>query len=251
MDIENGYYLAKFHNPVDFERVLSQGPWIAYGQYLTVQPWSIEFNPSQHYPNMVMAWILLPRLPGHMYKKKILWEIRGIIRRVAKLDFNTNNGVRGKFARIAVYVNLGKAFTSQNTINGAAKEKIQRSIQLQPLENLNDKLGSHENRTTKETHTTQKESGPTAEYTTTPTGSPPTSQFQQRPGTMEVQTNDTKQIAGEIYGTQSGANLVSHPSHCFTTDSLLEVAVIPSNGVLDPTKHSAVRFKEAGTLREK
>ncbi|KAK5793166.1 hypothetical protein PVK06_034304 [Gossypium arboreum] len=118
MDIENGYYLAKFHNPVDFERVLSQGPWIAYGQYLTVQPWSIEFNPSQPYPNMVMAWILLPGLPGHMYKKKILWEIRGIIRRVAKLDFNTNNGVRGKFARMAVYVNLGKAFTSQVFVNG-------------------------------------------------------------------------------------------------------------------------------------
>ncbi|MBA0789665.1 hypothetical protein Gotri_026051 [Gossypium trilobum] len=38
--------LAKFQNPGDFERVLSQGPWIVYGQYLTVQPWSIDFNPS-------------------------------------------------------------------------------------------------------------------------------------------------------------------------------------------------------------
>ncbi|MBA0798803.1 hypothetical protein Gohar_009361 [Gossypium harknessii] len=39
-----------FQNFGDFERVLSQGPWIVYGQYLTVQPWSIEFNPSQPYP---------------------------------------------------------------------------------------------------------------------------------------------------------------------------------------------------------
>ncbi|KAH1055068.1 hypothetical protein J1N35_033133 [Gossypium stocksii] len=118
MDIENGYYLAKFRNPGDCEKVLSQGPWIIYGQYLTVQPWSVDFNPLKPYPNMVMAWIRFPRLPGHMYKRKILWEIGGMIGRVAKLDFNTDNGVRGRFARMAVYVNLGEALISQVLING-------------------------------------------------------------------------------------------------------------------------------------
>ncbi|MBA0821748.1 hypothetical protein Goarm_018588 [Gossypium armourianum] len=93
-------------------------PWVVYGQYLIVQPWSIEFNPSQPYPNMVMAWIRLPGLSGHMYKRKILWEIGGMIGRVAKLDFNTDNGVRARFARMVVYVNLGKALISQVLING-------------------------------------------------------------------------------------------------------------------------------------
>ncbi|KAK5802070.1 hypothetical protein PVK06_029651 [Gossypium arboreum] len=37
---------------------------------------------------------------------------------VAKLDFNTYNGVRGRFARMTVYVNLGKALTSKVLING-------------------------------------------------------------------------------------------------------------------------------------
>ncbi|MBA0870833.1 hypothetical protein Goshw_017775 [Gossypium schwendimanii] len=44
MDIENGYYLAKFQDKRDFEKVISQGPWVIYGQYLTVQPWTINFN---------------------------------------------------------------------------------------------------------------------------------------------------------------------------------------------------------------
>ncbi|PPS09996.1 hypothetical protein GOBAR_AA10655 [Gossypium barbadense] len=66
MDIENGYYLTTFQNVEDFERVLSQGPWIVYREYLTVYLWSIEFNLSQPYLNMVMAWIRLPGLPGHM-----------------------------------------------------------------------------------------------------------------------------------------------------------------------------------------
>ncbi|KAH1122954.1 hypothetical protein J1N35_006114 [Gossypium stocksii] len=52
-----------------------------------------------------MAWIRLPGLPRHMYKKKILWEIGGIVG-------------RGRFARMMVYVNLGKALTSKVLING-------------------------------------------------------------------------------------------------------------------------------------
>ncbi|PPR97085.1 hypothetical protein GOBAR_AA23581 [Gossypium barbadense] len=44
MDIENGYFLAKFQSTDDYAKVLSQGPWLIYGQILTVQPWTKEFN---------------------------------------------------------------------------------------------------------------------------------------------------------------------------------------------------------------
>ncbi|KAH1031127.1 hypothetical protein J1N35_043301 [Gossypium stocksii] len=55
MDIENGYYLVRFSNKTDYDRILSQGPWIIFGQYLTVQPWSKNFSPLQPYPNVVLA----------------------------------------------------------------------------------------------------------------------------------------------------------------------------------------------------
>ncbi|MBA0603243.1 hypothetical protein Gorai_003396 [Gossypium raimondii] len=77
MDVENGYFLAKFKNSKAYEK------------------------------------IRLPGLLGHMYKRKILREIRGIIGKVAKLDFNTDNGVRGRFARMIVFVNLDRALISQ------------------------------------------------------------------------------------------------------------------------------------------
>ncbi|KAH1032875.1 hypothetical protein J1N35_045049 [Gossypium stocksii] len=32
MDVENGYFLAKFKNTNDYERVLCQGPWVVFGQ---------------------------------------------------------------------------------------------------------------------------------------------------------------------------------------------------------------------------
>ncbi|KAH1121021.1 hypothetical protein J1N35_004181 [Gossypium stocksii] len=55
----------------------------------------MDFNPAQPYPSIVMEWIRLLGLPRHMYKLQILWEIGGMIRKVAKLDFNMDNDVRG------------------------------------------------------------------------------------------------------------------------------------------------------------
>ncbi|MFQ6657758.1 hypothetical protein Gotur_027300 [Gossypium turneri] len=75
MGIENEYFLVKFQTTEDYDRVLTQGPWIIYGQYLTVQPWTKDFSLSQPYSSVVMAWIRLLGLPGFMYKRKIIEAI--------------------------------------------------------------------------------------------------------------------------------------------------------------------------------
>ncbi|PPS19547.1 hypothetical protein GOBAR_AA01028 [Gossypium barbadense] len=92
----------------DYEKILCQGPWVIYGQYLMVQPWTIDFNPAQSFPSFVMSWICFPGLPSHMYNPKILWEIGAMMGKLVKLDFKTNFGARGRFARMAVSVNLDK-----------------------------------------------------------------------------------------------------------------------------------------------
>ncbi|KAA3469259.1 LINE-1 reverse transcriptase isogeny [Gossypium australe] len=124
MDIENGYYLAKFYSIHDYTKVLAQEPWLVYGQYLTVQPWTKEFSPSQPFPSIVLAWIRLPGLPGYLYKKKILEEIGGLIGKVVQLDLNTDNKTRGRFARMAVYINLDKPLTAQVLVNGK-KQRVE------------------------------------------------------------------------------------------------------------------------------
>lgn len=40
MDIENDYFLVKFHNKIDCDRTLLEGSWIIFGQYLMIQPWT-------------------------------------------------------------------------------------------------------------------------------------------------------------------------------------------------------------------
>ncbi|PPS18718.1 hypothetical protein GOBAR_AA01847 [Gossypium barbadense] len=53
------------------------GPCVIFGHYLTVQPWTIDFNPNLPYPNSVLTWIRFPSLPSHSYKKQFLMEIGG------------------------------------------------------------------------------------------------------------------------------------------------------------------------------
>ncbi|KAH1130538.1 hypothetical protein J1N35_001916 [Gossypium stocksii] len=105
MDTSNGYFLVKFQAMEDYNRVLSQGLWIVYGQYLTVQPWIKHFSPTQPYPR-------------HLYKRKIIEAIGSLIGKVVKLDVQTDNQTRGRFARLAVYINLDQPLISQVFING-------------------------------------------------------------------------------------------------------------------------------------
>lgn len=106
------FFRIKFQRKEDYERVLTQGPWILFGQYLMVQMWTLDFNPFQLFPSVAMAWIRLPGLLGFLNNKKILGEIGRLIGKVAKLDFNTDNRLRGRFARMTVFINLDKPLTS-------------------------------------------------------------------------------------------------------------------------------------------
>lgn len=87
---------------------LSQGPWIIYGQYLTVQPWTKFLNLKKSYLSIVLAWIRMLGLSRFMYKRPILQEVEGLVGKVVKLNLNTYSKTRGCFARMVVFVDLDK-----------------------------------------------------------------------------------------------------------------------------------------------
>ncbi|MBA0706156.1 hypothetical protein Golax_018282, partial [Gossypium laxum] len=49
---ESDFELLEGDNSEYYNRVLTQGPWIIYDQYLTVQPWTKDFTLSQPYPSV-------------------------------------------------------------------------------------------------------------------------------------------------------------------------------------------------------
>ncbi|MBA0682268.1 hypothetical protein Goari_023999, partial [Gossypium aridum] len=128
MDIENVYFLVKFQSTDDYDRVPSQRPWIIYNQYLTVQTWTKDFNPMQPYPSVVMAWIRLSGLPRYMYKRVILEVFGNMIRKVTKLNFQTDKKIRRRFARMAIYINLKRPLVSQPLVKGEIQKVENVSI---------------------------------------------------------------------------------------------------------------------------
>ncbi|PPD74427.1 hypothetical protein GOBAR_DD28645 [Gossypium barbadense] len=95
MDIENDYYLATFESIEDYAMFFSKGPWVVFGQYLMVQPWSPQFTPLEPFPHNFVAWMRILGLLGTLYKKSILKEIGEMIGIVIKIDLQMDKGSRG------------------------------------------------------------------------------------------------------------------------------------------------------------
>ncbi|MBA0741775.1 hypothetical protein Gogos_014903 [Gossypium gossypioides] len=56
-------------------------------------------------------------LSGFLYKWRVLGEIKILVGKVAKLDIKIDNGARGRFARMAIFVDLEKPLTFQILVN--------------------------------------------------------------------------------------------------------------------------------------
>ncbi|KAK9042088.1 hypothetical protein V6N11_017167 [Hibiscus sabdariffa] len=93
IDIENDYFLMKFSSRSNYIHVLTDGPWTIFGHHITVEPWSADFDPQQDHPSRILPWVV-------------------------KIDYQTDYGRRGRFARMAVKINLKQPLVSKNAING-------------------------------------------------------------------------------------------------------------------------------------
>ncbi|XP_024038338.1 uncharacterized protein LOC127903112 [Citrus sinensis] len=122
INLDNGYFLVKFRKEGDADFVLTQGPWIVSGHYLTVQLWSPHFDSSNEKIDKITALIRLPSMPLHYYHKKIIRMLGHVIGKIIKIDCNTELATRGKFAHIAVEVSLESPLISQFLLDG----RIQR-----------------------------------------------------------------------------------------------------------------------------
>ncbi|KAK8494133.1 hypothetical protein V6N12_009730 [Hibiscus sabdariffa] len=118
MDIENEYFLVMFKSRVDYTKAISGGPWMLFGHYLVVEPWTVDFFTFQPHSNRVVAWIRLPGLLVTLHQKNMIMAIGKCIGPVIKIDYQTESGRRGCFARMAISIALRKPLVSKLLING-------------------------------------------------------------------------------------------------------------------------------------
>ncbi|XP_050217298.1 uncharacterized protein LOC126668126 [Mercurialis annua] len=118
IDLENDYFLVKLKSGGDVEAVLTGGPWVMLGHYLSVQSWSPKFDCRADRIQKIQAWIRLPGMPIHYYNKKVLRYIGQMVGTVIKIDYCTESAERGKFARIAVELDLSLPLVAQFSLDG-------------------------------------------------------------------------------------------------------------------------------------
>ncbi|KAJ4845395.1 hypothetical protein Tsubulata_010576 [Turnera subulata] len=129
IDLVNNYFVARFAHDVDYENVLLNGPWVVYGNAIYVQPWSDDFRPTTDKIKHVVVWVQFPDYPLGRYHTRILKTLANLVGRTVKIDSNTAQSKRGKFAKVAVAVDLSKPLKDAVYLQ---KEKIRVSYEGLP-----------------------------------------------------------------------------------------------------------------------
>ncbi|KAI9114162.1 hypothetical protein K1719_014812 [Acacia pycnantha] len=94
------------------------GMFCIFGAYLTIQPWSLDFESCASAISKVVVWVRLPGLSFRYYHKSTLRLIGALLGEVVKIDYKTESRGRGKYARMAVTIDLQKALVPSIKVNG-------------------------------------------------------------------------------------------------------------------------------------
>ncbi|CAN1816349.1 hypothetical protein LINPERHAP1_LOCUS27742, partial [Linum perenne] len=119
IDLNKNCYLVKFDNEQDDFKALTGGPWMIFDHYLVIQQWDPSFRVSDKLPSKMVVWARLPHLPILFYHPQILTALGNLIGRTVRIDFTTQNDERGKFARLAVEIDLDVPLAPVIDLDGA------------------------------------------------------------------------------------------------------------------------------------
>ncbi|CAN1160237.1 hypothetical protein LINPERHAP2_LOCUS23192 [Linum perenne] len=119
IDLDKDCYLVKFSNEHDYFKALTGGPWMVLDHYLIVQQWEPNFRVSSKLPSRMVVWVRFPHLPILFYHPQILSALGNLLGRIVRIDLTTQSGERGKFARIAVEIDLNEPLTPVIELDGA------------------------------------------------------------------------------------------------------------------------------------
>lgn len=90
-----------------------------FDHYLTVRPWVLEFEASTTTMDKTLVWVRFRGLGMVYYDGSMLLTIASAIGAPIKVDQNTLNMNRGRFARVCVQINLNVPIEGKFNLNGS------------------------------------------------------------------------------------------------------------------------------------
>ncbi|KAL8158575.1 hypothetical protein V2J09_000112 [Rumex salicifolius] len=118
MDLPNHYFVARFELEEDFLHVLTEGPWMIFGNYIVVRQWDPLFRPESDVIHTTYAWVRLFGLSMVMYEESVLYGISAAIGNPVRIDLNTLTAARGKFARVCIEIDITQPFLGSIMVEG-------------------------------------------------------------------------------------------------------------------------------------
>ncbi|RZB75177.1 hypothetical protein D0Y65_033878 [Glycine soja] len=116
--IGNNFFMLKFDLGEDKILVMDGGPWMVFDHYLAVQLWTPEFVALTATINKTMMWIRFPGLNLYFYDESVMLSLATTVGRPIKVDANTLDVKRGKFARVCVEVDTNKPMIGKVWMRG-------------------------------------------------------------------------------------------------------------------------------------
>lgn len=141
IDLDHGYFLARFYKREDYFHVLEGGLWIVMGHYLTVAKWKMNFRPSVGIVQNTMVWVRFPELPMELFDEEVLFAMGNTIGKAIKIDDTTLIVRRGRYARVCIEVDLEKPLVPFITVLG-----VQQRVEYEGLHLICFGCGKYDHR---------------------------------------------------------------------------------------------------------
>ncbi|CAN1849891.1 Uncharacterized protein At4g02000 [Linum perenne] len=122
VDLDRNCFLVKFAIEQDYFKALTGGPWLILDHYLVVHQWEQSFRVTNDLPKKMVVWVRFPHLPIHFYHAQVLTSLGNLIGKTVKIDFNTQRAERGRFARIAIEIDLSQPIPPTVLLDGAIQK---------------------------------------------------------------------------------------------------------------------------------
>ncbi|GKV19005.1 hypothetical protein SLEP1_g29305 [Rubroshorea leprosula] len=112
IDVGMGYFIVRFATPEDCSRILTGGPYKFFDHYLAIQPWEPSFHPAREKAPKTAVWVKLHGVPSMCFHEAIVLYLASKLGKPIKVDSITLLGMREKFARVCVEVDLSQKLPS-------------------------------------------------------------------------------------------------------------------------------------------
>ncbi|CAL1370532.1 unnamed protein product [Linum trigynum] len=129
--MKNGYFLVRFTSGMDYDRAVTNGPWMIGPNYLSVHMWDKNFDPYNHEISSTLVWAKLLDILIHYFHQEAMMKIGRRIGRPFRIDEATRTEAESDYARVCVQVDLTRPLLSKFSIRGK-----KYFIQYEGLENI-------------------------------------------------------------------------------------------------------------------